>query len=101
MLSFRIVGIFLFVVEIDFFMVKLESVISLKTGDSAPEFNLKGIDDNMHSLNDYSKKGLLVIFMCNHCPFVKAKIDAIKELQDKFKDNISICLLYTSPSPRD
>ena len=33
-------------------MVKLESVISLKTGDSAPEFNLKGIDDNMHSLND-------------------------------------------------
>jgi peroxiredoxin len=55
-------------------MAKMESVISLKTGDSAPEFNLKGIDDQMHSLNDYSKKGLLVIFMCNHCPFVKAMI---------------------------
>ena len=98
MLSFRISGIFLFVVEIDFFMVKLESVISLKTGDSAPEFNLKGIDDNMHSLNDYSKKGLLVIFMCNHCPFVKAKIDAIKELQDKFKDNISIVGINSNDS---
>ena len=60
-------------------MAKMESVISLKTGDNAPEFNLKGIDDQMHSLNDYSKKGLLVIFMCNHCP----------------------CLLYTTPSPRD
>ena len=61
------------VIEIDFFMAKMESVISLKTGDNAPEFNLKGIDDQMHSLNNYSKKGLLVIFMCNHCPFVKAK----------------------------
>ena len=98
MLSFRISGIFLFVVEIDFFMVKLESVISLKTGDSAPEFNLKGIDDNMHSLNDYSKKGLLVIFMCNHCPFVKAKIDAIKELQEKFKDDISIVGINSNDS---
>ena len=98
MLSFRISEIFLFLIEIDFFMVKLESVISLKTGDSAPEFNLKGIDDNMHSLNDYSKKGLLVIFMCNHCPFVKAKIDAIKELQDKFKDNISIVGINSNDS---
>ena len=98
MLSFRIAGIFLFVVEIDFFMVKLESVISLKTGDSAPEFNLKGIDDNMHSLNDYSKKGLLIIFMCNHCPFVKAKIEAIKEIHNKFKDDISIVGINSNDS---
>ena len=60
MLSFRISVILLFTVESDFFMAKMESVISLKTGDSAPEFNLKGIDDQMHSLNDYSKKGLLL-----------------------------------------
>ena len=79
-------------------MVKLESVISLKTGDSAPEFNLKGIDDKMHSLNDYSKKGLWIIFMCNHCPFVKAKIDAIQELQDKFKDDISIVGINSNDS---
>ena len=71
-------------------MAKMESVISLKNGDSAPEFSLKGIDDEMHSLNDYSKKGLLIIFMCNHCPFVKAKIEAIKEIHNKFKDDISI-----------
>ena len=98
MLSFRISGIFLFVIEINFFMVKLESIISLKTGDIAPEFNLKGIDDNMHSLNDYSKKGLLIIFMCNHCPFVKAKIEAIKELHDKFKNNISIVGINSNDS---
>ena len=96
-MSFRTSVILLFAIESDFFMAKMESVISLKTGDIAPEFHLKGIDDKMHSLNDYSKKGLLIIFMCNHCPFVKAKIEAIKELHSKFKD----CLLYTSPSPRD
>ena len=90
--------ILLFVVKIDFFMVLTESTISLKTGDSAPEFNLKGIDDNMHSLNDYSKNGLLVIFMCNHCPYVKAKINAINELHDKFKDHISIVGINSNDS---
>ena len=79
-------------------MAKMESVISLKTGDIAPGFNLKGTDDKMHSLDDYSKKGLLVIFMCNHCPFVKAKIEAIKELHDKFKDNISIVGINSNDS---
>jgi len=98
LLSFRKFGILLFVVKINFLMVLKESTISLKTGDSAPEFNLKGIDDNMHSLNDYSKKGLLVIFMCNHCPYVKAKIDAIKELDGKFKDQISIVGINSNDS---
>ncbi len=98
MLSFGISVILLFVIQIDFFMAKMESVISLKTGDNAPEFNLKGIDDQMHSLNDYSKKGLLVIFMCNHCPFVKAKIEAIKELHEKFKDDISIVGINSNDS---
>jgi len=98
LLSFRIVVNLLFDSEIDFFMAKMESIISLKTGDSAPDFNLKGIDDQMHSLNDYSKKGLLIIFMCNHCPFVKAKIDAIKELYQKFDDNISIVGINSNDS---
>ena len=97
-MSFRISVILLFAVESDFFMAKMESVISLKTGDIAPEFHLKGIDDKMHSLNDYSKKGLLIIFMCNHCPFVKAKIEAIKEIHNKFKDDISIVGINSNDS---
>ena len=98
MLSFRISVILLFTVESDFFMAKMESIISLKTGDNAPEFTLKGVDDKMHSLDDYSKKGLLVIFMCNHCPFVKAKIEAIKEIHDKFRDEISIVGINSNDS---
>ncbi len=68
-------------------MVLLESQISLKKGDSAQDFALMGIDDKMHSLDDYAdSKGLLVIFMCNHCPYVKAKFDTINQIDEKYKD---------------
>jgi len=70
-------------------MVLLESKITLKTGDSAPDFSLKGIDDEIHSLDSYAgNKGLLIIFMCNHCPYVKAKVDAIKQIHEKIKKHI-------------
>ena len=81
-------------------MVLLESEGSLKTGDTAPDFSLKGVDDKIHSLNDYTQKGLLVIFMCNHCPYVKAKIEAIKEIHDKFKDQISLVGINSNDSEK-
>ena len=80
-------------------MVLLESKITLKTGDSAPDFSLKGIDDETHSLESYAEnKGLLVIFMCNHCPYVKAKIDAIKQIHDKFNENIAVVGINSNDS---
>ena len=72
-------------------MVLLESQIKLKTGDQAPDFDLMGIDDKNHSLNDYKDyDGLLVLFTCNHCPYVKAKVEAIKEIHEKFKDKVAL-----------
>ena len=82
-----------------FLMVLLESKISLKTGDAAPDFSLMGIDDKMHSLESYvGSKGLLVIFMCNHCPYVKAKIDAIKQIHEKFKESIALVGINSNDS---
>jgi peroxiredoxin len=82
-----------------FLMVLLESKISLKTGDSAPGFLLMGIDDKMHSLDSYAEsKGLLIIFICNHCPYVKAKIDAIKQIHEKFKENIALVGINSNDS---
>ena len=72
-------------------MVLLESQIKLKAGDQAPDFDLMGIDDKNHSLNSYKDfDGLLVIFICNHCPYVKAKVDAINEIHEKFKDRVAL-----------
>ncbi len=72
------------------FMVLLESQIVLKTGDTAPDFELRGVDGNMHSTSQYKKEGLLVIFMCNHCPYVKAKVDALNEIYVAYGDRIDM-----------
>ena len=56
----------------------------LKTGSRAPDFTLKGVDSMMHSLQDYKSKATLVVFICNHCPYVKARIDDIVTLQSRF-----------------
>lgn len=52
-------------------MVKTASTM-LQLGTRAPEFSLPDIDSSVVSLADFAdKKGLLVVFMCNHCPFIK------------------------------
>ena len=44
----------------------------------------------MYSLSDFQKKeGILILFICNHCPYVKAKIDTIVKLYEKYKDRIA------------
>jgi len=72
-------------------VVLLESELVLKTGDKAPDFELLGIDDKKHSLKDFSNnQPLLIIFMCNHCPYVQAKFNAMNEIYDKFKVKITM-----------
>ncbi len=47
-------------------------------GWKAVDFNLLGVDGKRHRLADVAgPKGTLVVFMCNHCPYVKAVIDRI------------------------
>ena len=80
-------------------MVLLESQVKLKTGSIAPNFELLGIDDKKHALEDYNNyKGILVIFMCNHCPYVKAKMDALNELYEKFGNKIAIIGINSNDS---
>jgi len=58
-------------------VVKTASTM-LALGTSAPDFSLPNVDGKKVSLSDFaSAKGLVVIFMCNHCPFVKHLRSAI------------------------
>ena len=55
-------------------------------GWPAPDFTLSDTDGKQHSLATLrGESGLLVMFICNHCPYVKAIIDRIcrdaRELQ--------------------
>lgn len=72
-------------------MALTKSFEKLKRGDRAPDFSLRGVDGKTYSLSDFAEKeGLLVIFMCNHCPYVKAKIDVIVELYKKWGNRIAV-----------
>lgn len=71
-------------------MVKTPSSQTLQPGQMAPDFSLKGIDSKLYSLKDFSSKALLVVFICNHCPYVIARIEDIISLQKKFKDSLRV-----------
>ena len=47
-------------------------------GENAKEFSLLSTDNVTLSLNDFrGEKGTLIMFICNHCPYVKKVIDKI------------------------
>lgn len=47
-------------------------------GWEAIDFSLKGVDGKTYTLADVKgENGLLVMFICNHCPYVKAILDKI------------------------
>jgi len=54
-------------------------------GDAIADFRLKNVDNRQVTLADYrSQKGLIVVFMSNHCPFSKAYEDRLVALDRKF-----------------
>ena len=54
----------------------LRSTPTVETGWQAQPFTLSDPDGRAHSLTDlYGKNGLLIAFICNHCPYVKASVD--------------------------
>jgi peroxiredoxin len=57
-------------------------------GTPAPDFSLPDvITDNTVSRDDFAdRRGLLVMFICNHCPFVKHIADALAALGRDYQD---------------
>ncbi len=59
----------------------------LYIGSKAPNFYLKNVDGNFYSLESFEdKKALLIIFSCNHCPYVQSYEDRIIQIQNDYKD---------------
>lgn len=58
---------------------------NLKIGTEMPSFSLKGTDEKIYKSEDFSdKKALVIIFSCNHCPYVQAYEDRFKEIQTEY-----------------
>ena len=86
-------------------------MVSLQTsvcdfGWKAVEFDLPGVDAKRHSLSSVrGPNGLLVMFICNHCPYVKAVIDRIvrdcRELAEHGVGSIAIMSNDPADYPED
>lgn len=51
-------------------------------GSPARDFSLPGVDGKEYSLQSFKdKRVLVIIFMCNHCPYVKAVLSRLIDLQ--------------------
>ena len=54
-------------------------------GDAVAEFQVRNIDNQFVNLANYaSQKGVVVVFMANHCPFSKAYEDRLMAIHNKF-----------------
>lgn len=52
-------------------------------GSYAPDFELPGVDGAVHHLARYLERSpaVGVIFMCNHCPYVRMYLERMKQIQ--------------------
>ncbi len=65
-------------------MVRTPSTM-LPLGTEAPDFSLVNVDGKTVSLGDFADApALLVVFMCNHCPFVKHIADPLAQLTAEY-----------------
>jgi len=57
----------------------------LPLGTPAPAFSLVNVDGKTVSLDDFAEApALLVIFLCNHCPYVKHVADPLARFTDEY-----------------
>ena len=67
-------------------------------GESAPGFELPGIDGRTYRLSDFAASPvLMVIFTCNHCPTAQAYEPRIVQLHADYKDR-GVALVAISPN---
>lgn len=67
-------------------MANTESTM-VPLGTPAQDFSLPGTDGKTYSLMNFGDKRILVIiFMCNHCPYVKAVLRRLINLQTEYAE---------------
>jgi peroxiredoxin len=86
-------------------MVSLQTPVC-EFGKPAPDFTLPGVDGRDWSRDQcMGEKGLLVMFICNHCPYVKAVLDRIvrdaRELQALGVNSVAIMSNDPTDYPED
>lgn len=81
-----------------FSFIKIQDPKTLELGAAAPDFNLKGTDGKLYTLNSFAKsKILMIVFTCNHCPTAQAYEGRLKKLASEY-ENKGVQLVAISPN---
>src|SRR3989442_15430425 len=75
-------------------------------GAPCPDFRLPSVDGKVHTRDDFRDKPVLVVmFICNHCPYVQAVEDRILALQPEYAppggQPVGICSHDPTDYPQD
>lgn len=70
-------------------MTMLESTM-VPLGTACPDFTLPGVDGRLWSRDDFHTPALLVVVMCNHCPYVQAVDGRINALAQAYAGRCSV-----------
>jgi peroxiredoxin len=82
-------------------MVSLETPVC-EFGQPAIDFDLPGVDGKNWTLDDCrGPKGLLVMFICNHCPYVKAIRERIVRDAQELQEQGINCVAIMSNDPAE
>jgi len=77
-------------------MTKVDSEEKVQVGEQAPDFELENYEGEKVALTDLDNyDGVLIVFMCNHCPYVKAQTEELKKLDEEFN---SIAIVGINPN---
>ena len=76
-------------------MAMTESTM-LELGSPAPDFALPDTDGTTVKKSDFEGKPLLVMFICNHCPFVKHVAPELKRLADDYGDRVGVVAIMAN-----
>lgn len=70
----------------------------VELGKACPDFQLPSVDGKKYSLTDFSNgEPLVIMFICNHCPYVKAIEDRLIQLgTDLKKENINVVAICSN-----
>lgn len=78
----------------------------IEFGLACPDFKLKSVDGKIYSIKNFlNHRPLVIVFMCNHCPYVKAIEDRLITLAQDLKEldvhMVAICSNDAETYPDD
>ncbi len=83
-------------------MALIHTPEKIEFGIDCPDFSLLGTDNKTYTKHDFlNSKPLVVMFICNHCPYVKAIEDRLIQLgHDLKKLNINLVAICSNDETR-